>query len=150
MNESLICSPGFKFLYLSTKMGRFLSILSNLPFIFLNLLGLPLQFIYQVVFYDWQRCCGIMSQSLHHCNTLGQNYAEQCGQHYNYTVSLSLEGEGGKEKKTENMLRVTFRCVKNTTEVRPTTSAFFPVLFYSPRSGGIKLFSSMCCRTSLM
>ncbi len=68
MNESLSRSPGFKFLYLSTKMGRFISILSNLLFIFLNLLGLPLQFIYQVVFYDWQRCCGIMSQSLHHCN----------------------------------------------------------------------------------
>ncbi len=88
MNESLSCSPGFKFLYLSTKMGRFISILSNLLFIFLNLLGLPLQFIYQVVFYDWQRCCGIMSQSLHHCNINIHKRSKQYGQHYLYDYLL--------------------------------------------------------------
>lgn len=149
MNESLICSPGFKFLYLSTKMGRFLSILSNLPFIFLNLLGLPLQFIYQVVFYDWQRWCGIMSQSLHHCNINIHKRSKLCRTVWTTLVIWSkVHWKVKSEENRKSMKCVMFRCVwKNTTEVRPTT---FLVSFYSPRSGGIKLFSSMCCRTSLM
>lgn len=134
--------PCFELLDLRTEVSCFLAVLADFAFIVLYLLALPLQLVDEVVLDDGKSGRRVVCQCLHH-------YGRTKIMDLMLSKHLLFKQNFNDAKRSQCSV-YTWTDSNITCWLKSKHEVWNQMFTSSPSNGGIRLFWSMWCRTSLM